>query len=127
MAFAAGRFSGGVIFLTFLQILLLRVAVNGDSFSGGQKPKQWNKNNGCDFYDGSWVYDVSYPLYDASNCPLIDNGFNCRKNGRPDSDYLKFRWQPRRRDLPRFNGGDLVERYRGKKIMLVGDSLSNNM
>lgn len=29
--------------------------------------------------------------------------------------------------MNRFNGGDLVERYRGKKIMLVGDSLSNNM
>ncbi|CAK7351839.1 unnamed protein product [Dovyalis caffra] len=27
----------------------------------------------------------------------------------------------------RFNGLDFLERYRGKKIMLVGDSLSNNM
>ncbi|KAL0546753.1 hypothetical protein IC582_016666 [Cucumis melo] len=123
MALAARRFSGGVIFLIFLQIILRR----GDSFSGRQKPKQWNNNNACDFYQGSWVYDASYPLYDASNCPFIGDGFKCRKNGRPDTDYLKFRWQPRRCDLPRFNGEELLERYRGKKIMLVGDSLSNNM
>ncbi|KAH7512732.1 hypothetical protein FEM48_Zijuj12G0121700 [Ziziphus jujuba var. spinosa] len=71
------------------------------------------KSNGCDYFEGSWVYSDSYPLYAPGDCPFI--GFNCLDNGRPDQDYLKF------------NGEDFLERNRGKSIMFVGDSLSNNM
>ncbi|KAL2326832.1 hypothetical protein Fmac_020259 [Flemingia macrophylla] len=87
------------------------------------------QGNGCDFSLGNWVVDDSYyPLYDASrDCPFIGQGFNCLKNGRPDLEYLKYRWKPSSCDLPRFNGVDFLERYRGKKIMFVGDSISNNM
>ncbi|KAJ6291496.1 hypothetical protein OIU76_023549 [Salix suchowensis] len=49
-----------------------------------------------------------------------------RKYGRPDSYYLKYRWQPFACDLPRFNGLYFLEKWRGKKIMFVGDSLSLN-
>ncbi|KAJ7948797.1 Trichome birefringence-like family [Quillaja saponaria] len=87
-----------------------------------------NQNNGCDFSQGSWEVDDSYPLYYAtSNCPFIGQGFDCLRNGRSDKEYLKYRWKPIGCDLPRFNGVDFLERYRGKNIMFVGDSLSNNM
>ncbi|KAL3333037.1 hypothetical protein AABB24_033220 [Solanum stoloniferum] len=81
----------------------------------------------CNIYSGKWVYDSSYPLYDSSNCPFIDNEFNRQKYKRPDNLYLKYRWQPFSCNLPRFNGLVFLEKYRGKNIMFVGDSLSLNM
>nr|BAX09109.1 TRICHOME BIREFRINGENCE-like protein [Cryptomeria japonica] len=79
----------------------------------------------CNLFRGSWVHDESYPLYEAASCPYIDDKLNCRKNGRPDSDYEKWRWQPYG-SMPRFNAMDLLERLRGKRLMFVGDSTSRN-
>lgn len=81
----------------------------------------------CNIYRGNWVYDASYPLYDYSRCPFIDAEFNCLQYKRPDKLYLKYRWQPFSCSLPRFNGVNFLNKWRGKKIMFVGDSLSLNM
>ncbi|KAI3836416.1 hypothetical protein MKW98_008177 [Papaver atlanticum] len=80
----------------------------------------------CDLYQGSWVYDESYPLYDSSKCPWVSESFLCVPNGRPDKDYLKYRWSPSGCHAPRFDALDFLRRYTGKKIMFVGDSISNN-
>ncbi|KAL9229654.1 hypothetical protein vseg_005099 [Gypsophila vaccaria] len=78
----------------------------------------------CDAFDGSWVPDYSYPLYNSSECPFVEQGFNCLANGRSDKDYLRWRWKPRSCDIPRFDPPIMLERLRGKRVVLVGDSMS---
>lgn len=86
----------------------------------------FNIRTRCDISSGNWVYDLSYPLYDSTKCPYIDGEFNCKKNGRPDSDYEKWRWKPRYCNIPRFNPVDMLQKLRGKTLMFVGDSLNRD-
>ncbi|KAJ4957930.1 hypothetical protein NE237_025041 [Protea cynaroides] len=80
----------------------------------------------CDFYRGTWVKDNEYPLYEPNACPYVDEAYNCQGNGRPDLEYTKWRWKPEGCDLPRFNATDFLERLRGRRLMLVGDSMNRN-
>lgn len=79
----------------------------------------------CNFTQGKWIYDQTYPLYDAT-CPYLSTAVTCRKNGRPDSDYEKWRWKPYGCSIPRFNALGFLGRMRNKRIMLVGDSIVRN-
>lgn len=109
----------------------------------------------CQLSAGKWVYDQSYPLYD-STCPYLSTAVTCQKNGRPDSDYEKWRWKPNRCSIPRyqklatscsktnstrvpsqrvlsflflicrFDALKFLGKMRRKRIMLVGDSIMRN-
>ncbi|PWA73902.1 PMR5 N-terminal domain, PC-Esterase [Artemisia annua] len=81
----------------------------------------------CDIFDGRWVRDDSKPYYPAGSCPFVDKDMNCHLNGRPDNEYVKWRWQPFGCDIPSLNATDFLERLRGKKMVFVGDSLNRNM
>ncbi|KAL6958012.1 hypothetical protein U1Q18_041172 [Sarracenia purpurea var. burkii] len=56
----------------------------------------------CDLYVGSWVKVDGYPLYRPGTCPYVDEAFDCQSNGRPDSEYMKWRWKPDGCELPRW-------------------------
>ncbi|KAH7511421.1 hypothetical protein ACOSP7_007216 [Xanthoceras sorbifolium] len=87
-----------------------------------------NNLSSCDIFDGNWVVDDdSDPLYPHGSCPFIDDAFNCHKNGRPDSDYLRYKWRPHGCQIPRFDGKKMLEMLRGKRLVFVGDSLNRNM
>lgn len=58
--------------------------------------------DGCDLFDGDWVWDEDYPLYQSKDCSFLDDGFRCSENGRPDLFYTKWRWQPQHCNLPRY-------------------------
>ncbi|KAL9325328.1 hypothetical protein ACSQ67_005973 [Phaseolus vulgaris] len=81
----------------------------------------------CDIFDGKWVKDGSKLYYPLGSCPHIDRDFNCHQNGRPDGEYVKWRWQPYGCKIPSLNATDFLERLRGQRLVFVGDSLNRNM
>ncbi|KAI3674820.1 hypothetical protein L2E82_51936 [Cichorium intybus] len=82
---------------------------------------------GCDLFNGSWVYDnKSRPLYREKECRFMTDDYACQKFGRKDFKYQFWRWQPHGCDLPRFNGTTLLEKLRDKRMVFVGDSLGKN-
>ncbi|GMG98536.1 hypothetical protein Nepgr_000376 [Nepenthes gracilis] len=132
MSFAKQRSQMGLMFTfkaLFFTLHLLSQQIKAEEFhkhSSSSGIEVEMATGSCDIFQGKWVFDTSYPLYDSSNCPFIDPEFNCQKYGRPDKLYQNYRWQPFACDLPRFNGVNFLREWRGKKIMFVGDSLSLN-
>lgn len=57
----------------------------------------------CNVENGKWVFNSSFkPFYSDRSCPYLDRQVSCVKNGRPDSDYRHWEWQPEDCTLPRY-------------------------
>ncbi|XP_057448429.1 xyloglucan O-acetyltransferase 1-like isoform X2 [Lotus japonicus] len=80
----------------------------------------------CDYFNGKWVREKKGPLYNGTTCGVIKESHNCMANGRPDSEYLYWKWKPRRCHLPRFNPEAFLQLIRNKHVSFVGDSLARN-
>lgn len=80
----------------------------------------------CDLFHGDWVRTRSGPVYTNESCPFIEDDQNCLMNGRPDTNYLYWRWNPRGCSLPQFNARRFLELMRDKTWGLIGDSVSRN-
>ncbi|XP_047149062.1 protein PMR5-like [Vigna umbellata] len=116
-----------LVLVVSLQCHLASSAVLHDHVSH-QKPLVQTNQSTFSLFVGAWVLDETetYPLYHSSSCPIIDPEFNCQMYGRPDSGYLRYRWKPLNRELPRFNGVEFLLKMKGKTVMFVGDSLGRN-
>ncbi|XP_043710482.1 protein trichome birefringence-like 4 [Telopea speciosissima] len=81
----------------------------------------------CDIFDGNWVVDNGPPAYQPGSCAYVEEAFNCFENGRVEDNFLRYRWQPRRCQIPRLDGKEMLDMLRGKRLVFVGDSLNRNM
>ncbi|CAM6034252.1 unnamed protein product [Sphagnum compactum] len=100
--------------------------LSGQSYKGfqtqQQEPEKW-----CDLFTGAWVESPnSEPLYRNESCPIVTKSQNCPGNGRPDSDYLNWRWQPQDCDLPVLDAPAFLKLMRGKTLAFIGDSVARN-
>ena len=80
----------------------------------------------CDIFMGDWIADESGPAYTNESCHVIEGHQNCMRNGRPDSGYLYWRWNPLNCKLPRFNSERFLDVMRNKSWAFIGDSISRN-
>ncbi|XP_060193562.1 protein trichome birefringence-like 19 [Lycium barbarum] len=80
----------------------------------------------CDLFSGEWVKNPEGPYYTNDTCYAIQQHQNCQKFGRPDTDFLKWRWQPDACELPIFDPIQFLELVKGKSLAFVGDSVARN-
>ncbi|KAL8167618.1 hypothetical protein V2J09_009117 [Rumex salicifolius] len=110
-------------FYHLLPLFLLMATIKANE-SNSKTPFNGGK---CNIFRGRWVHEKhSLPSYNYTSCPFIRPQFDCQRNGRPDSEFLRFRWQPHECSLPKFDAHDFLRRFRNKKILFVGDSLMLN-
>ncbi|KAI7727720.1 hypothetical protein M8C21_008354 [Ambrosia artemisiifolia] len=53
-----------------------------------------DKHHKCDVFSGEWIRNLNAPYYNNMTCWAIHEHQNCQKYGRPDSDFMKWRWKP---------------------------------
>lgn len=80
----------------------------------------------CDVFRGKWVPYPNATYYTNETCPLIIDQQNCLKFGRPDTEFLKWRWKPDECELPRFDAAKFLEIAKGRSVAFVGDSVGRN-
>eukprot|EP00250_Pteridium_aquilinum_P011147 c19864_g3_i1 orf=67-1554(+) len=81
---------------------------------------------GCNIWKGKWIPHHMKPAYTNMTCKFIQGHQNCLSNGRPDHQYLQWRWKPHDCELPLFDAKIFLKLVHGKAWAFVGDSISRN-
>lgn len=117
-----------ITFLCLLSLHLLRFFYSSSSLPWLKSHiNSLNFGKKCEIFRGNWVYDpFKRPLYSNLSCPEIYDQQNCMKFGRPDSEFLKWRWKPNECELPPFDATEFLELVKGKSMAFVGDSVARN-
>ncbi|GMH03097.1 hypothetical protein Nepgr_004936 [Nepenthes gracilis] len=80
-----------------------------------------------DFRRGKWVFHQEFtPLCTNSSCQTIPVSKNCFVNVRKDEEFLQWRWEPEKCELPRFETKTIFSIVSGKKMAFIGDSVARN-
>ena len=119
--------------LTLILLTIIPLCLNKDSQSPLPSPKiNTNASKSiefemkCDIFSGNWVPFSEGPYYTNATCDLIIDQQNCMKFGRPNTEFLNWRWKPDECELPLFDAAQFLELVRGKSIAFVGDSVGRN-
>ncbi|KAL2340569.1 hypothetical protein Fmac_008509 [Flemingia macrophylla] len=80
----------------------------------------------CNIFSGNWVPYTKEPYYNNETCAFILDQLNCFKSGRPDREFLRWRWKPHDCDLPLFDATQFLKLVQGKSMAFVGDSMGRN-
>ncbi|CAM0885238.1 unnamed protein product [Alopecurus aequalis] len=81
----------------------------------------------CDYSEGEWVSAPGHRRYNGTECNVKDSE-NCIRNGRQDTGYLDWRWQPSAAGcpLPDFDATKFLDALHGKHVAFFGDSMARN-
>uniref|UniRef100_A0A0E0L9R6 Trichome birefringence-like N-terminal domain-containing protein n=1 Tax=Oryza punctata TaxID=4537 RepID=A0A0E0L9R6_ORYPU len=81
---------------------------------------------GCDYSEGRWVAAAGHARrYNGTACD-VKGSEDCARNGRPDTGYLDWRWQPASCELPAFDVAAFLAAVRSRHVAFVGDSMARN-
>ncbi|KAI3866867.1 hypothetical protein MKX03_027100 [Papaver bracteatum] len=112
------------IFLIASTLILVTVIVHHLHHTSLSTLKYGNPN--CNIFEGEWIWNSNATYYTNTTCNHIHDHQNCMKFGRPDTDFLKWRWKPNDCELPIFDPFKFLELVRGKALAFVGDSVGRN-
>ncbi|CAL0321690.1 unnamed protein product [Lupinus luteus] len=121
-----------LVLFTMLLIMLFPLSLMRDSSESSPKIssvtslKNSTEVKQCHIFSGKWVPYTEGPYYNNETCLWIIDQQNCKKFGRPDSEFLQWRWKPDECELPRFDATQFLKVVKGKKMVFVGDSVGIN-
>ncbi|KAK7340777.1 hypothetical protein VNO77_21490 [Canavalia gladiata] len=131
----AGNTRKSVILLPFIVLLIIfpfSLMKNSHQYSSSPEIHASNSNlsitemKRCNIFSGEWVPYSKGPYYNNDTCHLIIDQQNCFKFGRPDTEFLKWRWKPHQCDLPFFDATHFLNLVKGKSMAFLGDSVGRN-